>query len=80
MTMLTRQTRVVLRVWGSTMDDAQLAETQARQSPHAWAWQVVEVIPSSGPPCPIPSRDSKAIEQGVGYDAVWAVYPTDVFA
>lgn len=69
------RTQVRLRVWGATTADAQNAEASARQSRRARSWTIVEVIESSGPPCPIPSRDPLAIEQATGYDGVWAVYP-----
>lgn len=69
-----RPTRVRLRVWGFTRDDAAHAELIARRMPGAAFWDVVEVIPSSGGACPIPSGDPIALNQGADYDRAWAVY------
>ena len=70
-----RLRRVVLRVWGFAAADVRGAETNARRSPHAREWHITEVVRSSGPPCPIPLRDSSALEQSAEYDGAWAVYP-----
>ncbi len=67
-------TRVRLRVWGFTADDAALAESMARQVPGASFWQIEDVIATSGGACPIPSSDPIALRQGADYDWAWAAY------
>ena len=69
-----KSTPVVLRIWGCTEDDLKRAETNARQYYFAQSWEIVEVIPSTGVPCPIPSRDPIAVNQNALYDAAWAAY------
>jgi hypothetical protein len=67
--------RVILRLWGCTKADIGRAEANARQYHFAHSWTVVRVLPSSGTPCPIPSRDPIALTQNALYDAAWAAYP-----
>jgi hypothetical protein len=74
---LFRPTRVVLRVWGCTDADIKRAEDNARHSFFSQKWEVVEVIPSTGAPCPIPPRDPIALNQDAVYDAAWAAYPAE---
>lgn len=64
---------VALRVWGCTKDDLTRAEANARHY-YAQSWDIVEVIPSTGTPCPIPTRDPIALNQNAMYDAAWAAY------
>ena len=65
---------VVLRTWGCTEEDLERAEANARQYYFAQSWEIVEVIPSTGIPCPIPRRDVIALNQNAVYDAAWAAY------
>lgn len=67
--------RVTLRLWGCTQEDLKRAEANARQYYVARSWNIVEVIPSTGVPCPIPIRDPVALNQNALYDAAWAAYP-----
>ena len=67
--------RVILRLWGCTKDDITRAESNARHHYFAHAWTIVQVVPSSGTPCPIPSHDPIALNQNALYDAAWAAYP-----
>lgn len=67
--------RVALRLWGCTQEDVKRAEANARQYYFARSWNIVEVIPSTGVPCPIPIRDPIALNQNALYDAAWAAYP-----
>ncbi len=69
-----KPTRVVLRLWGCTDADVERAEADARHWRFSSRWEVVEVIPSSGTPCPIPSHDPIALKQNAEYDAAWAAY------
>ena len=69
--------RVTLRLWGCTKDDIKRAEANARQDSFARLWTIVEVLPSSGTPCPIPRRDPIALNQNALYDAAWAAYLAD---
>ncbi|MGH3626188.1 MAG: hypothetical protein ACRDRL_01905 [Sciscionella sp.] len=66
---------VALRVWGCTEDDIKRAEANARHYQFAHSWHIVEIIPSTGAPCPIPKRDPIALNQNALYDAAWAAYP-----
>ncbi|MBS2962941.1 hypothetical protein KGA66_07795 [Actinocrinis puniceicyclus] len=68
--------RVILRVWGCTAEDLQRAEANARQYYFSHSWTIVEVVASTGIPCPIPIRDPIALTQNAIYDAAWAAYPT----
>ncbi len=72
-----RSRRVRLRIWGCTAADLQHAEANATHYQYAngLGWTVVEVIPSTGTPCPIPMRDPTALTQNALYDAAWAAYP-----
>lgn len=72
-----RSRRIRLRIWGCTKDDLERAEYNATHYQHANAldWAIVEVIPSTGTPCPIPIRDPTALTQNAIYDAAWAAYP-----
>ncbi len=69
--------RIKLRIWGYTKEDLERAQANAThyQYAYALAWDVVEVIPSTGTPCPIPIRDPTALKQNALYDAAWAAYP-----
>jgi hypothetical protein len=67
--------RVILRLWGCTPDDLWRAEENARNYQYSNSWAIVEVIPSTGTPCPIPMRDPIALNQNAIYDAAWAAYP-----
>jgi hypothetical protein len=67
--------RVTLRLWGCTEDDIKRAEANARQDCFARSWTIVEVLPSSGTPCP--RRDPIALNQNALYDAAWAAYLAD---
>jgi hypothetical protein len=69
--------QVVLRVWGFTAADVVCATTNAKQWYFASSWEIVEVIPSTGTPCPIPPRDPIALNQNALYDAAWAAYPAE---
>jgi hypothetical protein len=69
---------VILRVWGCTPTDATSAENTARDWPHGALWDIVEVIPSYGMPCPIPPRDPLVLQQGADYDRAWAAYPARI--
>jgi hypothetical protein len=71
---LGKPTRVILRLWGCTDADVERAEHDARHWQFSGTWEIVEVIPSSGAPCPIPSRDPIALTQNAVYDAAWAAY------
>lgn len=72
-----RSRRVMLRIWGCTAADLRRAEDNATHHQHANAlgWTIVEIIPSTGTPCPIPIRDPTALTQNAIYDAAWAAYP-----
>lgn len=67
--------RVLLRVWGVSQQDVQQAEASAMHSDKAHGWEIVQVEPSRGLPCPIPRRDPAAIASGIFYHRAWAVYP-----
>lgn len=67
--------RVVLRLWGETAADVQDAERAALRSLSAGLWDIRDVIPSKGAPCPIPPRDVLAVGQGADYGHAWAAYP-----
>ncbi|MBS2963522.1 hypothetical protein KGA66_10725 [Actinocrinis puniceicyclus] len=69
-----RLTKVRLRVWGFTRDDAAHAEIKARRMRGARFWEITEVIATSGGVSPIPSRDPMAVSQAADYDRAWAVY------
>ncbi|WP_326853179.1 hypothetical protein [Actinocrinis sp.] len=71
---LAKPTRVVLRLWGCTDADVELAEENARHWRFSSTWDIVEVIPSTGTPCPIPRNDPIALKQNAEYDAAWAAY------
>jgi hypothetical protein len=79
MTIMTTRapTRVILRVWGFSAADVERARTNAQQWYFAHSWDVVEIIPSTGTPCPIPPRDPTALNQNALYDAAWAAYPAE---
>jgi hypothetical protein len=72
--------RVKLRIWGYTKADLERAEANATHYRYAYAldWTVVEVIPSTGTPCPIPMCDPVALKQNALYDAAWAAYPARI--
>jgi hypothetical protein len=70
-------TQVVLRVWGFSAADVERAKTNAQQWYFAHSWDVVEIIPSTGTPCPIPLRDPIALNQNALYDAALAAYPAE---
>jgi hypothetical protein len=67
---------VILRLWGCTENDIKRAESNARHY-FACSWEIVEFLPSSGTPCPIPIHDPVALKQNAMYDAAWAAYPAD---
>lgn len=71
---LSRSVRVVLRLWGCTDADIEHAEENARHWVFSSTWDIVEVIPSTGTPCPIPRNDPIALKQDAVYDAAWAAY------
>jgi hypothetical protein len=71
---LVKSTHVILRLWGCTDADIARAEENARCWHFSGRWEVVEVIPSIGTPCPIPPRDPIALSQNAMYDAAWAAY------
>jgi hypothetical protein len=73
-TVLVRSVRVVLLLWGFTDADVQEAETNARQRHFSSGWEIVDVIPRTGTPCPIPRHDPIALDQNAMYDAAWAAY------
>ena len=68
--------RVKLRIWGCTETDLERAQYNAThyQYANALGWTIVEVIPSTGTPCPIPAHDPTALSQNALYDAAWAAY------
>lgn len=68
-------THVILRLWGFAVADTKEAEAAARHWCARYGWDVVELIRSTGTPCPIPPRDSIALSQDTDYNAVWAIYP-----
>lgn len=68
------RTRVQLRAWGFTCSDVAHAEQAARDTPRAAFWEITEVISTVGGACPIPSRDTVALDQGADYDWAWAVH------
>ena len=70
-----RSSQVILRLWGCTDADVERAEANALQWHFNGRWEIVEVLPSTGTPCPIPIRDPIALHQNAMYDAAWAVYP-----
>jgi hypothetical protein len=65
---------VILRLWGCTTNDTKDAEAAAKQWCARYAWDIVELIRSTGTPCPIPPHDSIALNQDTDYNAVWALY------
>lgn len=69
-----RSTRVILGLWGCTDADIKRAEADARHWDFSRKWEIVEVIPSTGIPCPIPPHDPTALHQHTMYDAAWAAY------
>jgi len=74
-TLLHRAPRVVLRLCGCTDADIERAKTNALHWHFSGRWEIVEIIPSQGIPCPIPLQDPIALHQHAMYDAAWAVYP-----
>jgi hypothetical protein len=68
-------THITLRVWSAAAADAQAIEASARAVLMPRQWEIVEVISTTGTPCPIPARDPHALDQCTGYDMAWAVYP-----
>ena len=67
-------TRVRLRVWGFTRDDAANAELKARRALDARFWEITDAIATSGGVSPIPSHDPVSLKQGTDYDWAWAAY------
>lgn len=72
-----RSRRIKLQIWGCTAADLERAQYNATHYQHANAldWAIIEVIPSTGTPCPIPTHDPIALTQNALYDAAWAAYP-----
>jgi hypothetical protein len=65
---------------GTAAEHLLIAEAVARGWIGAHLWDIIEVLRTSSTsetpvPCPIPIRDSLAIEQLAAYDWAWAVYP-----
>jgi hypothetical protein len=65
---------VELHLWGCTREDLRTARTYADLALSAHRWDIVEVVKSVGPPCPIPTGDTAALAQGSDYEWKWAAH------
>lgn len=70
-----RPLRVVLHVWGLTQADAATTAAEAHGSERARLWEIVDMVVSTGEPCPIRPGDLRAVGYHAVYGRAWAAYP-----